>query len=110
MKSRVLRQHPSSPLEGQSLTVKECWDFTLNKGEVLAPHLHTEVEEVYIVLEGYGVMVVGEKKMTVSAGDVIFIPLKAVHFISNPEDKPLRCLTIVCRATKISAQVLFGNN
>jgi mannose-6-phosphate isomerase-like protein (cupin superfamily) len=49
-------------------------------------HVHNEQEQVYFVLQGGGIIQVGEKKETVTAGDAIFLPAAIPHgFINNTE-------------------------
>lgn len=100
MFSRILPSSSLSPLEGRSKTIMQCWDFVLNQGEGIVPHKHTDVEEIYIILEGEGVMTVGTRTSTVFAGEVVYIPLNTTHFIINAQTTPLRCLTIVAKIPK----------
>lgn len=47
------------------------------------PHYHRRTEEIYYVLEGQGVMRVGEDSRPVGPGDAIAIPPGASHQITN---------------------------
>lgn len=47
-------------------------------------------EQVYLVLEGYGVMTVGPETRAVGPGDCIFIPSGENHGIRNAGQAPLR--------------------
>jgi mannose-6-phosphate isomerase-like protein (cupin superfamily) len=54
-------------------------------------HLHAhEQEQCYFILEGEGVMTVGEEKARVGAGDCIFIPSNVLHGLKNTGNKVLR--------------------
>ena len=46
-------------------------------------HKHLRSEEIYHVLEGNGIVVVGEKSFKVKAGDTISIPPGTPHQIQN---------------------------
>lgn len=49
-------------------------------------HVHDNQEQVYFVLQGGGVIQVGDKEGDVRAGDVIFLPAKVPHgFVNNTE-------------------------
>jgi mannose-6-phosphate isomerase-like protein (cupin superfamily) len=65
----------------------------------LGAHYHTVGSEIYHVLEGVGVMEIGEladggvhwaAPINLKAGDVLEVPARAVHRLSNPGSKPLR--------------------
>lgn len=53
--------------------------------KVSEPHYHANNEhEVYIILEGSGSIIVGEKNISVTTGDVVEIPPMTAHYtISN---------------------------
>jgi len=55
-------------------------------------HKHHRSEEIYHILEGEGLMSVGEKKFKVKAGDTVCIPPGTPHQIQNIGEKPLRFL------------------
>ena len=49
-------------------------------------HVHDDQEQVYFVLQGGGIIQVGEEKAEVKAGDSIFLPLSVPHgFVNNTE-------------------------
>ena len=49
-------------------------------------HVHEDQEQVYFVLQGGGIIQVGEEKQEVSAGDAVFLPAKIPHgFVNNTE-------------------------
>ena len=98
MKSEMLSANVAFPLMPEKSNILACWDFELEKGETVAPHSHDDLEEIYIILEGIGKMVVGETINTVFAGDVIYIPPRSIHFLLNEVGGKVRSLTITCRA------------
>jgi mannose-6-phosphate isomerase-like protein (cupin superfamily) len=49
-------------------------------------HVHDDQEQVYFVLQGGGIIQVGEEKADVKAGDSIFLPVSVPHgFVNNTE-------------------------
>ena len=63
----------------------------LEPGEALKPHI-TPVDVYFYVLEGTGVVLVGDEKKEVSAGTLVDSPKDIVHCWYNESDKPLRVL------------------
>ncbi len=55
-------------------------------------HRHRQSEEIYHILEGQGLMTVGEERFEVRAGDTICIPPGTPHQIQNIGEVPLRFL------------------
>lgn len=63
------------------------------KKEVKA-HRHAWHSENVYILEGYGVMKLGDKEFEVKAGDHIFIPKNAVHSLKVKSDIPMKVLSV----------------
>jgi mannose-6-phosphate isomerase-like protein (cupin superfamily) len=64
----------------------------LPPGRAVTPHLHHELEEIYYILEGSGVMTVGDEQCEVADGDAIFVPRNQRHSLANTGDQPIRLL------------------
>ncbi|MBK6313379.1 MAG: cupin domain-containing protein [Blastocatellia bacterium] len=66
-------------------TITQCSiaEELLPPGHAVVPHFHRETEEVYYVLEGEGLMTVGDETCTVGSGDAILIPRNKVHSLAN---------------------------
>ena len=62
---------------------------SLPPGGALREHRHTQ-EEVYLVLEGSGLVRVGGEELTVGAGSAVFIPGDALHSCENTGASDLR--------------------
>ena len=62
---------------------------SLPPGGALRQHRHTQ-EEVYLVLEGSGLVRVGAEELTVGAGSAVFIPGNALHSCENTGASDLR--------------------
>jgi cupin superfamily acireductone dioxygenase involved in methionine salvage len=57
------------------------------------PHYHCETE-IYIILQGEGLMVVGEKEQFVKKDSVIMIPSNIAHFMIPKKDLVLAVINI----------------
>ncbi|CAA9419663.1 MAG: hypothetical protein AVDCRST_MAG22-2464 [uncultured Rubrobacteraceae bacterium] len=62
---------------------------SLPPGGALREHRHTQ-EEVYLVLEGSGLVRVGAEELTVEAGSAVFIPGDVLHSCENTGASDLR--------------------
>lgn len=62
-------------------------------GERTTPHAHHE-KEVYFVVEGTGVMRMGEEKQDVGFGDTIYVTPDLDHDLYNPGPGRLLFLTV----------------
>src|ERR1044072_6868067 len=68
---------------------------TLPPGRAVTPHHHREIEEIYYILSGRGVMTVGDEKREVAAGDCIYVPRRSRHTLENTGAEPMKLL-LVC--------------
>lgn len=75
---RELLAHRNSCIRNQTLA-----EARLPAGGSTAAHRHVNTEEIYYLLEGQGLIRVGDQQREVAAGDAIAIPPGAVHQISN---------------------------
>jgi quercetin dioxygenase-like cupin family protein len=53
-------------------------------GQEHAAHAHSGQDKLYVILEGSGMVRVGERTELLSAGDAAFAPAGVVHSIHNP--------------------------
>ena len=67
----------------------------LPPGAAVTPHHHNELEEVYYILSGRGMMTVGDERREVGAGDAVYVPRNHRHTLENTGDEPIR-LILVC--------------
>ncbi|MBI3501535.1 MAG: cupin domain-containing protein [Bacteroidetes bacterium] len=63
------------------------------KQEVKA-HKHVSHSEHVYILDGEGEMMVGEKKITVKKGDIVFIPKGTVHSLKVTSKIPVKVLSV----------------
>ncbi len=87
-------------LQDIAQNIAAVYDTTLAPGEGIQSHYHTDFEEIYYVLSGYGIMTIGEEKQEISRGDVVYIPANAPHTLFNTAEVPLRFVTITVRAAQ----------
>lgn len=73
---------PASPLDrpNESFAISDMRDVT-----VAEPHCHTDETEIYFVLSGNGLTVVGGEELHIKEGDVIVTPPETAHF-TIPKD------------------------
>lgn len=87
--------------ERKGLTSYFMWDRQQNEHTKLAitwvevvpgsrqrPH-HHEPEQVYVIVQGQGIMEIDGEKQSVTTGDLIYIPSNATHGITNHGDELL---------------------
>ena len=65
-------------------------------GQKLGKHYHNDVEETFYFLEGSPLMVINDKEMRVTPGDVFRIEPKETHNIINDTQKDTRIIFIKC--------------
>jgi mannose-6-phosphate isomerase-like protein (cupin superfamily) len=68
--------------------------LSLGRGTVASrcekpPGVHEDEEEAYLVLKGTGICTVGDEKVHVSAGSVVYIPAGVRHGLMNSGTEPL---------------------
>ena len=67
----------------------------LKPGKVLELHIDP-YEEIYYLLQGQGIMTVGDEQQKVSAGDAIWLPYGVPHGLTNDGDED--CIILVTAA------------
>ena len=68
---------------------------TLPPGCAVTPHRHRQIEEIYYIVSGRGLMTVGDEVREVEAGDAIYIPRNHRHTLENTGAEPIK-LILVC--------------
>jgi mannose-6-phosphate isomerase-like protein (cupin superfamily) len=67
-------------------------EATVQPGMKTAMHRHNVTEEIYHVMQGQGMMTLGDEQFAVTVGDTICIAPGMPHCIANTGDAPLRIL------------------
>ena len=58
--------------------------YCMEAGQAQKPHVHTDSDKLYAVLEGAAVVTIGGEEASLSAGDVVLAPANVEHGIVNP--------------------------
>jgi mannose-6-phosphate isomerase-like protein (cupin superfamily) len=76
----------------------EVFIVVMEPGESPPLHVHHDTEQVFYVLEGNGLLQIGEsaERFAVEPGNVVRIPPHTYHCIFCHSDKPLRYLSVDC--------------
>lgn len=81
----------------------------LPPGHAVTPHRHREIEEVYYILEGRGMMTVGDEQCEVAAGDAVYVPRGHRHTLANTGAEPIKLLLVCGPAFFYEDEVLDAN-
>ncbi len=81
------------------------FDFRIStytpKGHV-EPHAHAVTEQIYYILSGKGVMILGDRRVIVEPHTSIFIPPNVVHAIENTGLENLVFVVVSAPASEMS--------
>ena len=64
-------------------------------GQEHAPHAHEGQDKLYVILEGNGMVHVGDQTELLSAGDAAFAPSGVIHSIRNPGPERLVVMAVL---------------
>ena len=78
--------------------ISEVFIVVLEPGEGPPLHLHHDTEQIFYVLEGAGVLQIGDalRENPIGPGDVVRIPPHTLHRIECHGPAPLRYLSVDC--------------
>ncbi len=65
-------------------------EATVPAGSATFLHKHRTSEEIYHIIAGAGIMILGDESFKVVIGDTIYIPRDIPHKIRNTEKEPLK--------------------
>lgn len=68
---------------------------TLPPGCAVTPHRHRQIEEIYYIVSGSGLMTVGDETREVEAGDAVYVPRGQRHTLENTGSDSIK-LILVC--------------
>lgn len=76
----------------------EVFMVIIEPGRAPVYHKHDDTEQVFYVIEGTGVLTIGDQReqFPVKPGDVVRIPLSTFHSIRADANKPLKYLCVDC--------------
>ena len=72
----------------------------LAPGQEHASHVHQGQDKLYFILEGTGVVQIGEQTETLCAGDAAYAPSGAFHSIHNPGPGRLVAMVVLAPPPK----------
>lgn len=64
-------------------------------GQEHAPHAHKGQDKLYVILEGSGMVQIGEQTELLNAGDLAFAPAGVIHSIRNPGPQRLVVMAVL---------------
>ncbi len=79
----------------------------IRAGQTTRAHV-LSTSEVYYILEGTGVMHIGEETASVFPGDAVYIPPNSTQFISNSGNTDLKFLCIVDPAWQPDDEIILA--
>ncbi len=85
---KTLISQPKTETKGLS-----CGILEMPPGSVMGPHYHAP-QEIYYVIDGWGVLQIDTEIKEVAAGSVVYIPQNMVHGVKNMGDELLTLLWI----------------
>jgi mannose-6-phosphate isomerase-like protein (cupin superfamily) len=68
------------------------WHGEIEPGGMAEAHIHNEMEQVFVILEGEALLRIGDEQHRVGRDDIVFIPSKEVHQVTSVGDKTLKIL------------------
>jgi len=81
-------------LTNEAKNIAAVYDTSLEPGRGVPLHSHPDLEEIYYILSGYGMMTIGDENQEVSRNDVVYIPKTSPHTMTNTGNVPLRFVTL----------------
>ncbi|HEY5465709.1 MAG TPA: cupin domain-containing protein [Clostridia bacterium] len=74
-----------------------CGHTTIYPTGTTTGHSHADMEEIYFVLSGEGLMVVGEDEYPIKQGDALYVPPGQFHTTKQTGILPLTVLWMTCK-------------
>ena len=62
-------------------------------------HVHDDMEEVYFVVSGEGIMKIGDDEFPIKTGDAFYVPPGEYHTTYQKGNLPLTVVWVTCRLT-----------
>ncbi len=66
----------------------------VNAGQQLSVQSHNYRSEHWLVTKGIAKVLLGENELNLSVGESIDIPVKAIHSLQNPSEKPIEIIEV----------------
>jgi len=81
-------------LTDEAKNITAIYDTSLEPGQGVPLHFHPDLEEIYYILSGYGMMTIGDETREIERYDVVYIPKTSPHTLNNTGNVPLRFVTL----------------
>jgi mannose-6-phosphate isomerase-like protein (cupin superfamily) len=79
--------------EGSWYKVKR---LTLEPNKSISMQYHNHRSETWAITQGFGEVILDDKKFKVNRGDTFVVPIKAVHKITNTSNTQLIIIEVQC--------------
>lgn len=70
------------------------WEGTVQTGGGAEEHLHEDMEQAFLVLDGEAIFKLADEEVRVGKGGLVYIPAQTPHRITSCGDRSLRTLII----------------
>jgi mannose-6-phosphate isomerase-like protein (cupin superfamily) len=86
---------PANPIGFRSKTFMTADGATISIQDGNVPrHMHPNTNEIQYILEGTGTIWLGDKEVTVKAGDLVIIPKGTAHAGTKPDGRAFKSIAI----------------
>ncbi len=96
--ARTLAENPLAPGENIKISTlgqgREVSHHVVRVRDREAPHIHRDHDGTVVMLIGRGYLMLGENRVDLAVGDVLFIPRGVVHYFVNTDSDPSVALAI----------------
>ncbi|MBL4603719.1 MAG: mannose-1-phosphate guanylyltransferase/mannose-6-phosphate isomerase [Emcibacteraceae bacterium] len=79
--------------DGDNFQVKH---IRVEPGQTLSLQYHHHRSEHWTIVSGMADVTVGSEEQTLKPNDAVYIPIEAIHRISNPYDEPVELIEVQC--------------
>jgi len=87
--NEIYRVYDLTDLQNLTVSLTELYPQKSTTG-----HSHESADEVYVFIDGEGMMEIGEKTLKVKSGDITLVPAGKFHKVYNQGEKILSFWTI----------------
>ncbi len=84
--------------------------FIIFVKKAVAPHYHKDHSEHVVVLEGKGLMQLGDEQRKIRKGDIVVIPKGVVHSVRVTSRKPMKVLSVQAPEFKGKDRIFVEKN
>lgn len=94
-------------LTDEAKNITAIYDTSLEPGHDIPVHFHPDLEEIYYILSGYGMMTIGDETKEIERYDVIYIPKTSQHTLNNIGNVPLRFVTLSVKVKEVKENIPY---